>query len=106
MKIIKELAREIECNIGEAEEKIERAYAMKEKYPAAAAWFKDMAAAHLGFNVKAHELVASEINAYKSGNEYKEHPQYADGMMAVWTDRHADLIAKSAKVKAMVDTFK
>lgn len=106
MRIIKELARAIECNVDEAEDKIRRAYELKETYPAAAAWYKEMAAAHLAFNAKGHEVAAKAIADYKSGDEYKAHPEYADGMMAVWTDRHAEIMAESARVKAMVDTFK
>lgn len=106
MRIIKQLSGDIECNIREAEEKIDTAYRLREQFPQEALWYKDMAIAHLNFNNRAHELVAAQINTYRSSQEYKDHPEYADGMMAVWNDRHADLIARSAKVKSMVDTYK
>lgn len=106
MLIIKQLSKDMQCNIREAEDKIRRAYELKEMYPAAAAWMKEMAAAHLAFNVKGHEVAAKAIADYKSGDEYKAHPEYADGMMAVWTDRHAEIMAEGARVKAMVDMFK
>lgn len=106
MRIIKHLSSDIECNIREAEEKIDTAYRLKSEYPQEAMWYKDMAATHLNFNNKAHELVAAQISTYRNSVEYKDHPEYADGMMAVWNDRHADLIAKSAKVKSMIDAYK
>ena len=106
MRIIKMLSEDIACNIKEAEDKIETAYALKDKFPSEALWYKDMAQTHLNFNTKAHELVTAQINAYRASQEYKEHPEYADGMMAVWQDRHADLMKQSAKVSAMINTYK
>lgn len=106
MLIIKQLSKDISCNIREAEEKIDTAYSLRSTNPAEAAWYKEMAAAHLGFNAKAHDLIGALITAYKASEDYKNHPEYADGMMAVWTGMHADMIADTARVKAMVDTFK
>ena len=106
MRIIKQLSDDIACNIREAEEKINTAYRLKSANAAEAAWYKEMALAHLTFNTKAHELVVAQISAYKAGKDYAEHPEYADGMMAVWNDRHADLMADTARVRAMIDAFK
>ena len=106
MKTIKMLSCDIECNIREAEEKISTAYRLKSDHPAMALWYKEMAIAHLNFNTKGHELVAAEITNYRNSDDYKQHPEYADGMMAVWNDKHSDLIAKTAMVKAMIDSFK
>lgn len=106
MRIIKDLSRDIECNIREAEEKINTAYSLLSTYPAAAVWYRDMAMAHLNFNNKAHDLVTAEISKYRVSSEYAEHPEYADGMMAVWQDRHNDIVSDSAKVRAMIDNFK
>lgn len=106
MRIIKQLADEIAHNIDEAEEKIEMAYRLKAEHPQESSWFKDMSASHLSFNAKAHELVAAQIAAFKNSKYNAEHPEYATGMMAVWSDRHADLMAHSARVKAMIDAFK
>lgn len=106
MWIIKTLSEDMACNIREADDKINTALRMKAKYPNAAMWYKEMASAHLNFNTKAHDLVSAEIAAYKASPEYAEHPEYADGMMAVWQDRHADLVADSVRVKAMVDSMK
>ena len=103
---IKMLSKDIECNIREAEDKIDTAYRLKDQHPAMAAWYRDMAIAHIGFNVKGHELVTAEISTYRSSDEYKAHPEYADGMQAVWRDQHADLVAYAARVKAMIDAFK
>lgn len=106
MRMIKLLSNDMECNINEAEEKISTAYALKDKHPNIAAWYKEMASAHLNFNTKGHELVAAEIRSYRESPDYMQHPEYADGMKAVWDDKHADMIAKTAKVRAMIDTFK
>lgn len=106
MMIIKQLSKDIECNICEAEDKIETAYALKSRHPNEALWYKEMAAAHLGFNTKAHDYVKDHIAAYKASDEYKKHPEYADGMLAVWNDRHAELSSTAARIKAMIDTYK
>ena len=106
MRIIKRLADDISCNIREAEDKIETAYRLKAEYPTEAAWYREMASAHLAFNTKAHEMVKAQIDKYKTSEHHKEHPEYADGMMAVWNDKHAEVTAWSARVKAMIDAWK
>lgn len=106
MKTIKLLSGDIECNIREAEEKIEMAYSLRTEHPNLASWYKEMAQAHIAFNTKGHELVSAEISVYRDSPEYAAHPEYADGMQAVWQDKHADLITYAARVKAMIDSFK
>lgn len=106
MRLIKALTDDIECNIREAEDKVTTAYRMRSEHPSIAVWYRDMAQAHLNFNIKAHELISSEIANYKSSKDYEEHPEYADGMLAVWRAKHADMIANTARVKAMVDSYK
>lgn len=85
---------------------METAYSLKQEYPSVAMWYRDMAQAHINFNNAGHELVSAEIAKYRNSQHYAEHPEYADGMMAVWNDKHADLITDTARVKAMIDTFK
>lgn len=106
MRIIKMLAGDIECNIREAEDKITTAYRIKAEWPTEAMWYKEMASAHLAFNVKAHELIKALIDKHKTTELYKAHPEYVDGMMAVWNDRHADMVAYASRVKGMIDAFK
>jgi len=106
MRTIKMLSRDIETNLCEAEDKIDTAYRLRSEHPAIAMWYKDMAAAHCTFNQKGHDLVMQEINAYKNSDEYKNHPEYADGMMAVWNDKHAEIMSKSARIKSMIDSYK
>lgn len=106
MRTIKMLSQDIECNILEADEKMETAYSLKLEHPAMALWYRDMAQAHLGFNTKGHELVAAEIQNYKNSQHYADHPEYADGMLAVWNDKHADLITRTSRIKSMIDSFK
>lgn len=106
MKLIKRISNDIAGNINEAREKIRTAYALKAESPEAAAWYREMAQAHIGFNSKGHEVIKKLIETYKNSEEYKRNPAYADGMMGAWNAIHDDLIAKTAEVKAMVDGFK
>jgi len=106
MRLIKTLCKEIECNIHEADDKIECAYRWKTTDANIAAWYKDMAQSHLTFNVKGHELVTMAINASKNSDEYKSHPEFYEGMMAMWQDKHAEILAHSARVKSMIDGYK
>ena len=57
MKLIKRLSADIACNIDEAREKIRTAYALKAECPEAAAWYREMAAAHINFNTNGHAVV-------------------------------------------------
>lgn len=106
MMIIKQLAADIECNIREANDKIGTAYSLRNEHPAEAAWYREMSLAHLNFNTKAHDLIAALITNYKKSDAYNQHPEYAEGMMAVWNAKHADLIKETARVRSMIDTFK
>lgn len=106
MKIIKQLSVEIADNIDEAREKIKTAYALKIDAPEAAAWYREMASAHINFNNNGHNAVKKLIDSYKNTDEYKRSPAFADGMITAWEAVHSDLIAKTAEVKAMIDGFK
>ena len=106
MKIIKNLSSDIACNIDEARDKIRTAYELKAEHPEAAAWYHEMAAAHLSFNQGGHAVVKKLIEAYRSSEEYKRNPAYADGMMSAWEAMHNELIARTAEVRAMCEGFK
>lgn len=106
MKIIKRLSNDLAGNIEEARDKIRVAYELKAEFPEAAAWYREMAAAHINFNGNGHATVKKLIDAHKNSEEYKRNPAYADGMIAAWTVIHDDLIARTAEVKAMIDGFK
>lgn len=106
MLIIKQLSADIAGNIEEAKDKIRMAYSVKAECPEAATWYKEMAVAHLNFNSAGHNAVKKVIDAYKTSEDYKRNPNYADGMMAAWEAVHNDLIAKTAEVKAMVEGLK
>mgnify|MGYP004625373503 FL=1 len=106
MKIIKRLSNDLAGNIDEARDKIRVAYELKAEFPEAAAWYREMAAAHINFNSNGHATVKKLIDAHKNSEEYKRNPAYADGMIAAWTVIHDDLIARTAEVKAMIDGFK
>lgn len=106
MKIIKRLSNDLAGNIEEARDKIRVAYELKAEFPEAAAWYREMAAAHINFNSNGHATVKKLIDAHKNSEEYKRNPAYADGMIAAWTVIHDDLIARTAEVKAMIDGLK
>lgn len=106
MKIIKRISNDLAGNIEEARDKIRVAYELKAEFPEAAAWYREMAAAHINFNSNGHATVKKLIDAHKNSEEYKRNPAYADGMIAAWTVIHDDLIARTAEVKAMIDGFK
>lgn len=106
MKLIKQISNDIAGNIDEAREKMRTAYALKAESPEAAAWYREMAQAHIGFNSKGHEVIKKMIETYKNSEEYKRNPAFADGMLGAWNAIHDDLIAKTAEVKAMVEGFK
>lgn len=106
MKLIKRLSNDIACNIDEAREKIRTAYELKAESPETAAWYREMASAHIGFNAKGHEAVKKLIDAYKASDEYKRNPTYADGMLEAWNAIHNDLTARTAEIKAMIDCWK
>lgn len=106
MRIIKQLSHDIAGNIEEAREKIRTAYELKAEYPEAAAWYKEMAAAHINFNTNGHAAVKKCTEAHKESEAYRANPAFADGMLGAWTALHNDLIAKTAEVKAMIDGYR
>lgn len=38
-------------------------------------------------------------------DEYKRNPEYANGMLDAWKAIHADLLAETAEVRAMIEGF-
>ncbi len=105
MKLIKCVSNEMKGNIGEAREKIRKAYELKEADRGTAMWFCDMAEAHIKFNIDGHNVVENLIESYKNSEEYKRNPEYANGMMDAWKAMHADLLAETAEVRAMIEGF-
>lgn len=106
MKMIKRLSAAIAGNIEEARDKIKTAYGLKTECPEAAAWYREMANAHIAFNTNGHALVKKMIEAYKTGEEYKKKPEYAEGMIAAYSAMHDELTEKTAEVRAMIEGFK
>lgn len=106
MKIIKCIYNEMAGNIDEAREKIRVAYELKAESPEAAAWYREMALAHVSFNQNGHNIAKKLIEAYKASDDYKRNPAYADGMLAAWDAIHNGLSTKTAEVKSMVEGFK
>ena len=106
MKLIKQISADMACNIDEARDKIKNAYGLKMECPEAAAWYREMANAHIAFNTNGHALVKKMIEAYKAGDEYKRKPEYAEGMIAAYSAMHDEMMEKTAEVRAMIDGYK
>lgn len=106
MKLIKQISTEIADNIDEAREKIRMAYELKAESPEVAAWYREMALAHLNFNQNGHNIAKKLIDTYRASDDYKRNPTYADGMLTAWECIHNSMAAKAAEVKAMVDGWK
>ena len=106
MKLIKRLSNELAGNLDEARDKIRIAYVLQADSPEAAAWYREMASAHVGFNINGHAVIKKMIESYKSSDDYKRNPEYANGMIVAWEAIHNDLISKTAEIKAMIDGWK
>ena len=100
MRDIKHVVKDIEHNIREAREKITRAYNLMESNRPFADWQRDMAAQHLTFNGRGHEIVKKMIADVAASTD-----PLAPGMRAMFEDMHADLMRESAEVKAMIDNY-
>ena len=103
MRIIKVLSDEIRHNIHEAREKIVHAYKLRETDKSVADWYRDMASAHIKFNDTGHSNVVRMIGEAK--NAMENNPMMP-GMLAVYEELHADIMAECAEVKAMIDGYR
>jgi hypothetical protein len=103
MKMIKLLSEEIRHNIREAKEKIEMAYKMRDADKSIGDWYKDMAVKHLAFNDTGHSNVVRLIK--EAEETHKTNPLYA-GMLVVYNEMHADIMAESAEVQGMISAYK
>lgn len=103
MRMIKKVSDDIRENIHEAKEKINMAYRLREEDKAVADWYKDMAAAHIGFNANGHNVVMRLIDSAK---EHENGNPMIPGMMAVYNEIHADLKREAAEVQAMIQNYK
>ena len=90
-------------NIREARKYILKAYELRDTNRQAAEWCREMASAHLTFNVSGHSLIKRMIEEKNASGERNE---YIAGMTAVWEEMHAHMMCETAEVKAMIDTFK
>ena len=100
MREIRDVVKTIEHNIKEAREKIEKAYRLMEHDRPYADWQREMAAQHLTFNSKGHEIVKKMIADHADST----HP-LAPGMRAMYEDMHAEIIRETAEVRAMIDSY-
>jgi hypothetical protein len=103
MKMIKWASDIIENNIKEAEKYAHKAHELRDVNRAAADWCKEMATSHLRFNDTGHGVVKKLIEAYVASGE---HSPLEAGMRAVYNERHADLMHRTAEVQALLNMYK
>lgn len=103
MRMIKWAHKIMKNNLGEARAYIEKAYSLKDTNKMAADWCKEMATAHLAFNVNGHAVAKALIEQAK---ESAEHPEYIPGMMVYWNDEHAEMMQETAEIDAMIKAYK
>lgn len=103
MRMIKWASDIINGNLREAEKYIGKAYELRDVNKDAADWCKEMAAKHLDFNTKGHDLVKKLIADYAASGK---HSELAPGMQAVYNEIHADMIKRNAEIMAMISGYK
>lgn len=103
MKMIKKISDDMWENIHEAKEKIREAYKLRDHDKGVADWYKEMAEAHMKFNVNGHANVKRLIDSAKI--DLKDNPM-VPGMLAVYNEMHADIMAEAAEVSAMISAYK
>ena len=103
MRMIKWASDIINGNLREAEKYIGKAYELRDVNKDAADWCKEMAAKHLDFNTKGHDLVKKLIADYAASGK---HSELAPGMQAVYNEIHAYMIKRNAEIMAMISGYK
>ena len=103
VKMIKKLTDDMWENIHEAKDKIKEAYKLRDKDKSAADWYREMAVAHMAFNTNGHQNVKRLIEHAQM--EMKDNPM-TPGMLAVYNEMHADIMAHAAEVNAMIAAYK
>lgn len=103
MRMIKWSSDIIAGNLREARKYICKAYELKETCKEAADWCKEMAAKHLEFNVKGHDLATKLIKDYAASGRNSD---LAPGMRAVYEDLHCDMMRETAEIQAMIAGYK
>ncbi len=91
----------IKGNLCEARKYIEDAYRYKDVDKPMADWFRDMAAGHMTFNQRGHQIVKAMVDATQL-----EESDLVTGMLANYKEIHADLTAEAAEISAMISTYK
>lgn len=103
MKMIKKLSDDMWGNIHEAKDKIKEAYKLREVDKGVADWYREMAVAHMSFNTNGHLNVKRLIDDARTA--MADNPM-TPGMLAVYNEMHADIMAAAAEVNAMIAAYK
>lgn len=103
MRMIKNVSDDMWENIHEAKDKIKEAYKLREVDKGVADWYREMAVSHMAFNTNGHQNVKRLIEHAQM--EMKDNPM-TPGMLAVYNEMHADIMAHAAEVNAMIAAYK
>lgn len=101
MQIIKEMSKQIEAEIHDADEYIHSALRLKDEHPDIAAMYYKLSEDELGHVSKLHDSVAGQIREYR--NKHGEPPA---AMLAVYNYLHDKHIEDAAAVKSAQDLYR
>lgn len=93
-------------NVKEAREKVEKAYAWKEKHRGIADWFKTMADGHLEYNKGAMQMVRSGMQELKNEHAHDEvMHHHTMGKCEAYEEWLEQIVTESAEIRAMIDGY-
>lgn len=92
----------MEANAAEARKYALKTCELREKNKPAADWCREMATAHLTFNTNGGAMLKRLIEECRAADKSER----MEGMLEVWTERHAEIVKQCAETKAMLDCIK
>lgn len=102
MQMIKWAMEVMAGNVREARKYALKTYDLREKNKMASDWCREMASAHLGFDTSGGTLVKKMMDECRAADKSER----MEGMLEVWTERHAEIVKQCAETKAMLDCIK
>lgn len=94
-------------NVKEAKDKIEKAYAWREKHKGIADWFRTMAASHIDYNNGAHQMVRNGLQEMRSEMHHDDVAKHhhAMGKCEAYEEWLEQIVVETAEVKAMIEGY-
>lgn len=90
-------------NVSEASEKIRMAHGLKLDNKSLADWQKEMAVAHISFNVAGQRTVQGYMSSIMSDPEYNE---FAKGKLCAYEEWMNDIMSNMADVQSLIASYK